>query len=411
MDKKYLLRILGYAALALAAVIVIVDIAFQIGGSMVQEVETADTVRIDTSEDIRAQGYIIRSESVLELQTNGYLGYTVADGERVSVGAQVADVYADTEENRSKLEAIENIDHKLDLIAEANSVKGIYTVSAADRRIAVLRQQLSDAVADGSPISRELEDELLVMLYVRDMRSGKSLDETQAALVQERNMLKASLGAPGKTLSADKLGYFYSECDGYETFFDADGVMNATIADFESVLAGEQTPELSEHTVGKIVTDYNWYLVCQLPVEQTRGMSESKRYTLHFDGENGRTLTMQLARLVYEYGNDKSVLVFQSEEMPEGFTYTRFQTVTIEQEQFSGYRVPISAVRSLDGISGVYVLRGSIVEFREISPVNVQDGVVTVDADAEATGKYKMLQYYDRIIVKGKDLYVGKIID
>lgn len=411
MDKKYLLRILGYAALALAAVVVIVDIAFQIGGSMVQEVETADTVRIDTSEDIRAQGYIIRSESVLELQTNGYLGYTIADGERVSVGTQVADVYADTEENRSKLEAIENIDRKLDLIAEANSVKGIYTVSAADRRIAVLRQELSDAVADGSPIRRELEDELLVMLYVRDMRSGKSLEETQAALVQERNALKASLGAPGKTLSADKLGYFYSQCDGYETLFDADGVMNATIADFETVLSGEKTPELSEHAVGKIVTDYNWYLVCELPVEQTRGMSESKRYTLHFDGENDRTLTMQLARLVYEYGNDKSVLVFQSEMMPEGFTYTRFQTVTIEQEQFSGYRVPISAVRSLDGISGVYVLRGSIVEFREISPVNVQDGVVTVDADAEATGKYKMLQYYDRIIVKGKDLYVGKIID
>lgn len=411
MDKKYLLRILSYAALALAAIVVIADIAIQIGGSMVQEVETVTTELIETGEYIRAQGYIVRSESVLQIQTNGYLGYTVEDGERVSQGSAVADVYADTDENRTKLEEIARIDRQLGLIAEANSAKGIYTVSSADQRIAILRQQIDAATAQGSLNSTELEDELLVMLYVRDMRSGKSLEETESALKEQRNSLVASLGAPGKTLTADKLGYFYSECDGYERYFDGESVMNATIADFKALLEGETEPEVPENTVGKIVTDYNWYLVCKLPIESVRGMSESKEYTLQFGGENNRSITMELARLVYEYGNDQSVLVFRSEDMPEGFQYTRFQTVTIRKEAFNGYRVPVSAVRSLDGVSGVYVLRGSIVEFREISPIAVQDGALTVDAGAEATGKYKMLQYYDRIIVKGKDLYVGRIID
>lgn len=411
MDKKYLLRILSYAALVLATIVLVVDIAFQIGSTMTQEVETTTTELFETGEHISAQGFIVRTENVLEVQTDGHIGYTVADGERVSVGSSIADVYDDTEANRSALGAIADIDHQLELLGEANSAKGVYTVSSADRRIADLRQQLDAASTEGSPLSQSLEDELLVMLYVRDMRSGKSFEEIEAALKDERNRLKAELGAPEKTVDSDNLGYFYSSCDGYEHCFDAGNIMSATVADFEALFGDDAEPVVNENAVGKVVTDYNWYLVCVLPVEEVRGMSEAKEYTLSFGGENDRAVTMKLARLVYEYGNDKSVLVFQSEEMPEGFGYTRYQTVVIEQESINGYKVPVSAVRSVDGITGVYVLRGSIVEFREISPVDLQDGIMTVDADAQPTGSYKMLQYYDRIIVRGKELYVGKIID
>lgn len=411
MDKKYLLRIISYAALALAAIVLIADIAIQIAGSMVEEVETVLTERIDTGVNIRAEGYLLRSESVLEFQTNGHLGYTVEDGDRVTVGSSVASVYNDTADNRLLLEEIERIDRRLELIGEADSVKGIYTVVSADQRIAALRRQIDDATAQGSPVGSELEDELLVMLYVRDMKSGKTLDEISASLTEQRNSLKSQLGAPERTVTSDEIGYFYSECDGYESRFDSDDLMSATIADFTKLLDRSLEPTQNNNAVGKIVTDHNWYLICVLPLEEVRGMSESQRYNICFGGENDRVINMQLDRLVYEFGNEKSVLVFRSSDMPEDFSYTRFQTVTIEQEGFNGYRVPISAVRSLDGVSGVYVLRGSLVEFREISPINVQDGMVTVDADAEPSGAYSTLQYYDRIIVRGKELYVGRIID
>lgn len=411
MDKKYLVRIIGYIALALAAIILIADIAVQIAGSMLQTVETATTELIETGETIRAQGYIVRAESVIEADADGYLGYKVANGERVSVGTAVADVYADTAENRSAYESIADIDHRLELISRAKAIKGIYTVISTDQRIAALRQQIDTVTAQGSAVPSELEDELLVMLYVRDLRSGKSLDETETALKSEQNVLRSKLGSAGYTVSSDQRGYFYSECDGYEGYLDTDSVMSATIADFQSILSREQVPNVNERAVGKVVTDYTWYLVCELPAEEVRGMSEAQEYTLTFGGENDLTLSMKLARFVYEYGNEKSVLVFSSDRMPEGFAYTRYQTVAIEKENFDGYRVPVSAVRNLDGICGVYVLSGSIVEFREISPVDVQDGMMTVDAEAEASGSYQMLHYYDRIIVKGKELYVGKVID
>lgn len=411
MDKKYLLRIIGYVALALAALILIADIAVQIASSMVQEVETTATQLVQTGETVSVQGFIVRTERLLESSENGFVGYTAEDGERVAVGSTVADIYADTAENKQIFDSISEIDHRLELIGRAKSEKGIYTVISADQKISALRRQIDEANAKGIPIDSTLTDELLMMLYVRDIRSGKDIKEIESSLAAQRSSLQAQLGYAQKTVVSDEMGYFYSECDGYEGLFDGESVMNATISDFSSVLHREKQPTQTTGVIGKVVTDYNWYLVCELPVEQARGMNESKSYTVLFGGENGQSVQMTLARLVYEYGNEKCALVFQSDRTIEGFEYTRYQTVTIVQESFDGYRVPVSALRNLDGICGVYVLRGSIVEFREVRPVNVQDGMVTVDAEAKPTGDYKMLEYYDLIIVKGKELYVGRIID
>ena len=49
-------------------------------------------------------------------------------------------------------------------------------------------------------------------------------------------------------------------------------------------------------------------------------------------------------------------------------------------------------------------------EFREVSPIVLSDGTVLADALAEPTGKYQTLQYYDLLIVRGKELYVDKIV-
>ncbi len=411
MDKKYLLRIISYVALALAALVLIADIAFQIGNTVVQEVETVATNLIETSESIYAEGYIVRTEAVLSAQTGGFLGYAVENGERVSQGDAVANVYADTADNRSMFSEISRIDHWLTLLSKANAVKGIYTIASADQRIAALRLQLDEKIAQGTPGNEALEDELLMMLYVRDLKSGKKLEDISSRMQQERSALQEQLGSASQTVTADRIGYFYSSCDGYESFMDGETVLSATISELEELLHRQKEPEQESTAVGKIVTDYNWYLVCELPNTSVRGMTQSKSYTVHFSGDNELALSMKLARMVYEYGNENSVLIFQCSEMPEGFEYIRYQPVTIDLETFNGYRVPVSAVRNLNGICGVYVLRGSIVDFREISPVSIQDGVVVVAADAEATGDYKMLQYYDQIIVRGKDLHVGKIID
>ena len=119
---------------------------------------------------------------------------------------------------------------------------------------------------------------------------------------------------------------------------------------------------------------------------------------------------MKLQRSIIEFGSDTVILIFVCTDMPLGFSYTRYQSVSIVIGETTGFRLPITAIRQLNGVTGVYVLKGRVVEFREISPVLMTDGAVLVDSSAKPTGDYLMLNQYDTVIVRGKELQIGKII-
>ena len=121
---------------------------------------------------------------------------------------------------------------------------------------------------------------------------------------------------------------------------------------------------------------------------------------------------MYLYRILSDVGSDTSVLIFRTDILPEGFSYLRNQTVQVVKSSFTGYRVPVSAVRIVDGVKGVYILRGSKVLFRKIEPLFEYDGYLIVkERDESAADRASWLAKNDFVIVKGKDLYDGKIVN
>ena len=80
--------------------------------------------------------------------------------------------------------------------------------------------------------------------------------------------------------------------------------------------------------------------------------------------------------------------------------------MTIVLETYTGLQVNSKAVRFVDGEKGVYVLSGSVVHF---VPVNI---IYSTDSycicETETTGV--RLKLYDEVIIKGKNLYDGKVI-
>ena len=95
----------------------------------------------------------------------------------------------------------------------------------------------------------------------------------------------------------------------------------------------------------------------------------------------------------------------------EDFDYTRRQTVEIKTAEYSGYKVPVSAVRLENGIKGVYILDSSTVRFREINPLFEKDGwIVCEEKDSSDENQKNRLSLYDFVITEGKDLYDGKVL-
>ncbi|MBO5671187.1 MAG: hypothetical protein J6S41_06520, partial [Clostridia bacterium] len=75
----------------------------------------------------------------------------------------------------------------------------------------------------------------------------------------------------------------------------------------------------------------------------------------------------------------------------------------------SGYRIPKASLRiSAEGKRGVYVIRGQRCVFMEVDIMLEKDNYYVVRADlADNTGLY----LYDTLVLSGKDLYDGMVIN
>ena len=411
MDKKYLARIAGYIALALCIVILLVQVGVQIAASMVRSIETLPVSEVSEDQCITTGGYLVRTEIPLVHATSGVLSPTVPDGTRVSIGDSVAEAYDNNHTQSEQLRQLSIAIHQKSLLEQAISQKGSYSTVSADREIARLKAEIDLLNSQGKTTGlAALSDSLQIMLYIRQLKSGNDLSKVKASIDAKIADLKQQVGGALSTVKSDRAGYYFSDCDGYENHLSVKDLDTASSADLRALLNRQVEPQVSASSAGKIVTDYKWAIVMEVSFNDAQNFSQGSNYQLMPEELGTEKITMTLQRSIMEYGSDTVILVFVCSEMPVGFQYTRYQRVSVVIGETEGYRLPISALRQLNGITGVYVLRGSVVEFREIVPVMMTDGAVLVEATAEPTGDYPVLSFYDTVIVRGKELYVGKII-
>ena len=412
MDKKYLMRVAGYIALALCIVILLVQVGVQIAASMVRTVETLPVSQVSEDQFVTANAYIVRSETPLIHSTEGVLSPTVPDGTRVSVHDTVAEIYDNNNAQMQQLQELSVAIHQKSLLEQAVSQKGSYSSGAADREIARLKAEIDSLTAQGNTSGLSvLSDSLQIMLYIRQMKSGNDLSGVKQSLDEKISNLKEQVGGALSTVSTDYSGYYFSSCDGYEQYLSVEDLDTVSSSELRALLAHKSEPHISASSAGKIVTNYKWAIVMEIPFAQAQGFTEGNQYPVILEDSADEKITMKLHKSIIEYGSDTVVMIFTCTDMPVSLNYTRYQSVSVVIGETQGFRLPVTALRQLDGITGVYVLRGSVVEFREIAPVMMTDGAILVDSTAEPSGEYPVLSFYDMVIVRGKELYVGKIIN
>ena len=412
MDKKYLLRIVGYIALAMAALVLTVDILYQFVGSMINSVESLPVSMVEEDISVSAECYIVRSELPIEFTSDGLISHLVTDGTRVSTGDKVAEVYSGDSGQSETLEKLAETKARRQLIDEAISKKGSYSSGAVDREIARLKSEIDLSVSKGDADGLEtLTNSLQMMLYIRELKVGNDLSSVKESLDNEIAALEEKIGGALSSVNCQSAGYYFSSCDGYENYLKPEDLQMVSAEQLRELLDHKIKPASTSATAGKIVTDYRWSAVIEIPMSAARPLVQGNLYPVEFAESADARVEMRIDRMIMEYGRDSALIVLSAESMPQDFSYVRYQTLSIVLSQTKGYRIPVSALRNLDGVTGVYVLRGSVVEFREVSPVLLADGAVLVDADAQPTGEYQMLSIYDIVIVRGKELYVGKIVD
>lgn len=402
-------RLLSTLAWAAVSVLVLIYIAVHFISGYGDSIETSFLSRVTVEDKLEAQCYMLRHEAYVTSNVSGVLYYSVSDGERVRKNQTVADIFG-SESDIELQKQIEQIDRRIEILEESAVSDGYVTVSISKMDNDILDTILSvnrHLVQEEYVRAFSFSDHLLTTLNKRHLVINREsgYDSQISRLEGEKQVLMGRLSQNVAFVNTQYSGFFSTDLDGYENILIPGILDNINVDGFFDVLSNAE--KVPGNVVGKVITDYEWNIVALVEKKIAGDFAEGKKYDLYFPySNNSKISSCVLDKKVIQTSSDTVLLSFSASEIPEGFSYMREQIVEIVRNSANGIRIPKSALRVIDGQTGVYIYSANTVHFKKVEILYTSDSFYLVNG----TDETNPLGIYDKVIVKGKDLYDGKVI-
>lgn len=388
--------------------ILIVFIGHQIYSSAYKPITTVSAEYYTATEGFQINGIVIREEKIIESNHSGALHFVVASGERVAKNGIIANIYSSADTSVS-VNRIEQLKHR---IADIEEMQGYNDVEAAD--ISLVNNKVNDAlnemlrgIAAGEFSSFEADSaQLLTNISRRQMITGEQTDFSARLneLKAELDGLNASLPQPVGSITSDVSGYFVSSIDGYENMLSCSDIDNIT-PEYIDQLTQEN---VSKSAIGKIVSGYTWYIAAKVDISDSLKYKVGDQLVLKTTIKSTPELSVKLEKINTSNSENTAVMIFSCDQMNSELASMRKGVLTIINSTYSGLKIPTKALRVQDGKTGVFVRSGMMVKFVEVNVVYRTDEYIICE---QQVSNDTVLRLYDDVVVKGKRLYDGKIVD
>lgn len=396
-DTHYFLTALTHIFTALAAIGFAVYMIVQLVYDMTPTVTTSPALRISESEFESADACLIRNETVLIASAHGAWYEYHNDGERVAAGETLASIYpsddadtiAELIQNQKEAELLTSASKVTILNSSLTSAKA----SAEDGYSTLMSMLASGDIKSAVNYSDTFRQALIRYELFRGGIDG--LDEVINALSSDRTRLLSRLGNVLGTVTAPSSGYYYKSCDGYEEIFDVSLVDDFSAEAFYEAL--NRSPATVSQDTCKLVSDPKWYIAAHIDRSGDSFYTIGNTCRVVFDDSDGCIVEMTIEKKLADESGGGTLLLLSSQTMPEELDFTRFTSVRLEKLVHNGYRIPTTAVRSYNGMTGVYTLHGGMVYFRRINILFETDDYCIVseysDVATDRPPTYKVLGF------------------
>ena len=409
-------------AVVLAFIIVaFVYLGVQISRNFSSNFSTLRTQSVTDSQYVYLKGYVFRDETVLTLDDKGVVDFKFRDGERVGVDQTYAVYYpmpSLTDEELSQKQAeLNGLNESIRRFDQGSTGGWVSDLVGVNTALSSSYYAYIDAVIDGDLSTADKKGELmldaLVDYSIITGKGGATLDIPKQ-LNEKKNELIASLGVEGQQLVSSDGLYLYYTADGYESIYSVDKLEDMTPEGLDRLVASD--PQIySSNTVGRVVRSPKWYMA--MPADEATALrfKEGRIYTIGYSTDSNKTVEMTLERICVDE-NGEAYLLFSSFDLTVSADVMRAQNVKILMSSVTGYRIPSESIYHIHGQDGVYILVGTVVEFRRVSIVKSGNEYCIVSTYEEEIAKdsdsdIPYLNANDLIITSGNDLYDGKLID
>ena len=407
--------------LTVAISLLIVYTGYHIFFGLSESLPTTVAGLVEQQNSIMLEGVIFRNEETISTKYQGDMRPYFANGERVSTDSAVAAIYSQYsgDDINSK---IEEIKEKINILERSN-VKGLTSIADIERQNAEIDRLYTArmlAISNNENYKvKEIEKELAIALNKMKIYSGevKSFNVEIESLKTELEALYNSFKGEKEYIFADKGGYFYHSCDGYENSLTYESLSILNVDSLKSLLdQTKHNSKINSEYTCKFVYDSTWKLASVCDEVTASALKVGKQYSIILFDVKERELKVTLEE-IRESQNGECVIVFSCATMPEGFDYTRYQSFRLDITSISGYRVPKEAlVTVLDKESGeektgVYIVQGSVAYFRRIEIIAEGNGYYIASELDKSKENYKeYLNINDLIILEPDGVYDGKIL-
>ena len=409
MKKEWIQKI----SIFLLSAFIIVYFIVQAISSYSDQIVYKSAVLTSYEEADSLTAYILRNEKLVTTNITGTVYTPIEEGTRVKKGQLLATVYANAGEKNIQQRILE-IEEKIELLEDSQLDTNFITsdITKLDSSIYDILFNTRQSVENNDlDLVAKNKTDLLINMNKRQIKTKivKDFKKQIDQLKQERSALEATLSGELGKIYANASGYFSLDVDGWESVFTMDALDAMDVNGFYDLLASN--PQPSSQAVGKICTDYKWYLLCPIEKKAAVNYLLGNTYTVDFTTTSNELFSMTLEKMINQTDSDTVILVFSTNQISDNFVYTRKQSVNVIRSSIEGLRINKESLRMLDGQYGVYILHGNTVRFRRVEILYTSDDYYLAKQYKSTDPAYESsLRLYDNVIVSGKNIYDGKII-
>jgi len=385
----------------------LIFIIHQSVSSVYKPIKTESAVYYTAADGFKITGLIIRDETEVTSDTSGAMHFLLEDGSRVAKNGTIANIY----ENESASITVTEIASLKEKIADIKDILSYNDIEAAN--LDIINSKVNSALNDfiTSTATGDYSEAIsasggLLSAINRKQAALGTTDSFKAQLDSLEAKLKelnANLPKAKGRVTSSMSGYFVSKTDGYETVLTTKNPENLT----PEFLAEITPKETKANAIGKIVSDYEWYIAAEVAVSDSLKYKEGEALKITTSVKSSPELSVTVKKINISEKADRAVIVFACNQMNQELASMRTGPMTVIKKEYSGLMVSRKALRVVDSVRGVYVVNGMQINF---VPVNIVYSAEDYYICEKQSDSNNVLKLYDSVVVKGKNLYDGKII-
>lgn len=383
---------------------------------------TVDTLR----EDFQAEGVIIKDEETFMFDGQGVVEKKIEEGERVSVGVNIANLnfLKDTSSLKYELEEVEN---SIKLLKNKDSQDKVFKDDKENikKNQEKLIDDIQNSISDGNFDDITSSNNNLDFYKEKDSQifNNKNLiSNSLQALEKKREELKQEINENNIYYKTESSGILSYEIDGYEKLYIPKNFENYT---YDNLDLSQKSKLKSDFSGFKIIDNFNWYIAFKVEDgDNIKSYKVNDFININFlddnkelDNNGNKNIRGQIVQINKK--DKKAVVVLKFRNYFQDYYKMRFVNLNILKSSKEGFKIPSKTIIENNGQKGVYIKDfNGIVKFKPIIVLGQEDEYTFVDKGksgyidiSSEEDPVKTIGLYDEIFLTPNRVQEGQIIN